>query len=306
MRTEIKVNWQILALSFALAAGLWYVVTVRDRLEVQAEVSLHYRGMPENLMVRDGLLKSFTVQLRGPKEMVKCLDTKMLSYSVDLSDLHRGTNLIPLAAPYTLVNSRALDVMGFSPGHLSLEVESVLERTVPLDLRFTLPALAQALKAENLRAAPPTVTVRGPESEVRKLTSLPLEVPIDPDATENEYERSLSVGTHAQVTVSPGTVRVYYSMAGKRSVINVERTPLANIKNRQRFKIVPAKVALTVELPESLAANKSYLDKIQGLVIVHSVTATSSLKIKPVVELPEGARLVSINPTELTVTNTGK
>ncbi|MDR2695649.1 MAG: hypothetical protein LBC79_04640, partial [Deltaproteobacteria bacterium] len=81
--SDLKMNWRILLLSFALACGLWYAVTVRDRLEVQAEVTLNYRGMPEQLMVRDGMLKSFTVQVRGPRELIKSLDTRMLTHLVD-------------------------------------------------------------------------------------------------------------------------------------------------------------------------------------------------------------------------------
>ncbi|MCL1984885.1 MAG: hypothetical protein FWG59_00355 [Betaproteobacteria bacterium] len=302
---DIKVNWKILLLSFVLACGLWYTVTVRDRLEVQAEVALNYRGMPENLIVRDGMLKSFTVQLRGPRELVKGLDTKMLNYSVDLSHLRHGTNIIALSAPFAVAESRALDVMGTVPNQLVLEVEGIMESTVPLEPRFSVPALAQAMKAENLHASPASISLRGPESVIKKMNSLKLDVPLELTAT-GDYQLSLAVSTPPQVTATPSVVVIRYSIAGKRTLAELERVPLLDAKNSQLHRITPKKVLLTVELPEGLMGSKSYLEKIRVIVNVKDIPPSGSGELTPAVELPEGARLVGISPAKLSVTKNGK
>lgn len=303
--TDIKLNWQILTLSFVLACGLWYTVTVRDRLEVQAEVALNYRSMPENLMVREGMLKNFTVQVRGPRALVRSLNTKTLTYFVDLSSLRRGTNVIALSAPFTMAESRALDVMGLVPNQLVLEAEAIMESTVPLEPKFSSPTLAQALKAENLRARPASISVRGPESVIKKLDSLKLDVPLELTAA-GDYHFSLSVSTPPQVTATPGTVLVLYSIVGKRALAELERAPLLDTKHAPLYQVTPKKVALTVELPEGLAANKSYLEKIRVLVNAKDLPLADSGEVKPSVELPEGARLVDISPAKLSVTKNGK
>ena len=302
---DIRLNWKILLLSFALACGLWYTVTVRDRLEVQAEVSLNYRSMPENLIVREGMQKNFTVQLRGPRELVKNLDTKMLTYAVDLSHLRQGTNIIALSAPFTTAESRALDVMGIVPNQLVLEVEGIMENTVPLEPRFSVPALAQALKAENLRVSPNAITLRGPESLIKKMNSLKLDVPLEPNAT-GDHQLSLPVGTPAQVTATPGAVVVRYSITGKRAVAELERAPLLDAKNSQSHRITPQKVLLTVELPEGLISSKSYLEKIRVVINAKDLPLSGAAELTPAVELPEGARLVGISPARLNVTKNGK
>ena len=302
---DIRINWQILLLSFVLACGLWHTVTVRDRLEVQAEVALNYRGMPDHLMIRDGMLKSFTVQVRGPRELVKSLDTRMLTYSVDLAHLRRGTNVIALAAPSTMMESRALYVMGLVPNQLVLEAEGMLESVVPLEPRFSVPALAQALKVENLHATPASVSLRGPENVIRKIHSLKLDVPLEAAAT-GEYRLSLPVSTPPQVTAAPGTVLVRYSVAGKRALVEIERTPVLDAKNALPYRVTPRKVSLTVELPEGLADDKSYLEKIRVVIDEKDLPLSGSGEAKPSVELPEGARLVGIFPAKLDVTKSGK
>jgi YbbR domain-containing protein len=302
---DMKINWQILLISFVLACGLWHTVTVRDRLEVQAEVTLNYRGMPEHLMVLDGMLKSFTVQVRGPRELVKSLDTKMLTYAVDLAHLRRGTNVIALDAPRAIVESRALDVMGLAPNRLVLEAEDVLESSVPLEARFSAPALAHALKAENLKVVPASISLRGPESVIRKMHSLRLDVPLEPTAT-GDYRLPLSVGTPPQVTAAPGTVLVSYSVAGKSVVVELERTPFLDAKHAPLYRITPRKVALTVELPEGLRNDKSYLEKVRVVMDAQALPPSGSAEVRPSVELPEWARLVGISPVKLDVTKSGK
>jgi len=305
MTFAVKFNWQILLPAFVLACGLWYAVTVGDRLEMQAEVNLTYRGMPENLMVREGLLKNFTVQVRGPRALIRSLDTRMLTHSVDLSSLRPGTNVIALSAPRIMSESRTLDVMGLVPNQLVLEADGIMESVVALEPRFSAPTLAQALKAENLRVTPASVSLRGPESVIRKIHSLKLDVPLEREAM-GEYQLSLFVNTPAQVTATPSTVLVRYSIASARVSLELERAPLLDVKTSQSYRITPQKVALTVELPTGLQDNKSYLEKIRVVINVKDLPLSGSGEVRPFVELPEGARLIYIFPARLGVTKNGK
>jgi len=301
--TFLEINWRILLLSFVLACGLWYAVTVRDRLEVQAEVSLNYRGMPEDLIVRDGMLKNFTVLVRGPKAMIRRLDSAMLTYSVDISHLRPGTNVIALAAPLPIVESRTIDVVGIVPNHLALEAEVVVERSVPLEPVFSAPAIAQAVKAEKLQVSPTSVTLRGPESVIRKMQSLKLDVPLESVVT-GDYRVSLPVSPPPHVTAAPGTVLVQYSIAGKSALMELERRPFVDAKIVQSYQILQQKVTLRVELPEGLMGDKKYLERIR--VVVKDLPLSGSGEVKPFVELPPGAHLVGISPEKLDVTKDGK
>jgi len=301
----ISTNWQILLLSFVLACGLWYTVTVGDRLEEQAEVTLNYRGMPENLIIRDGQLKSFTVHLRGPRELVKNLNTRMLTYSVDLSHLRSGTNTITLSAPRTMAESRALNVMSLVPNQLVLKAESMMESMVPLEPVFGVPLLAKALKAENLRVSPASISVRGPESVIRQIKSLKLDVPLDL-AAAGDYRLPFPVNAPPEVTAVPGTVFVSYSILGRRTLAELERTLVLDTQHARSYQVTPSKVQLTVELPEGLKENKGYLEKIRVFINVKDLPLSGSAELAPSVELPEGVRLVTISPVKLDVTKKGK
>jgi hypothetical protein len=229
----------------------------------------------------------------------------MLSYAVDLANLRHGTNVIALDAPRAIVESRALDVMGFVPNRLVLVAEGMLESLVPLEARFSAPALAHALKAVHLQVTPASVSLRGPESVIRKMHSLRLDVPLESNAT-GDYRLPLSVSAPPQVTATPGTVLVSYSVEGKYALVELERTPVLDARQAPQYRITPRKVALTVELPEGLRNDKGYLEKIRVVIDVGELPSSGSAEVRPSVELPEWARLVGISPVKLDVTKSGK
>ena len=304
--TSYNINWQILLLSFVLACGLWYGITVRDRLEMQAEINLSYKNMPENLLVREGLGKNYVVQLRGPRELIKNLDTKTLSHVVDLSVLRPGSNSITLGAPRALVESRAIEVMAIYPPVLVLEVEQELEKSVPLELKFASPSLAQALKVDGLLANVDAIVLRGAESLLKKVTKIAVEVPIESDVTQGKVELVVPVPAPAQLAAQPDVLLVSYTVVGTRTLLELERVVLTDARNPRSYTIDPPKLRLQVELPESLATNKNYLAKIRVVAAVQNLLPGQSQIIKPLVELPEGAHLAGISPTELKIGNTAK
>lgn len=82
--------WPVLA-----AVGMWYVVSVRDRLEAQVEVNIDYYGIPPNLVVTDGLISKITVRLRGPETLLRSIPQQRLTQAVDLSDIKKGVTVVP-------------------------------------------------------------------------------------------------------------------------------------------------------------------------------------------------------------------
>lgn len=62
-----------LLISIIAATGMWYVVSVRDRIEAQFDVFIDYYGIPQNLMVTDGLIKKISIRLKGPETLLRSI-----------------------------------------------------------------------------------------------------------------------------------------------------------------------------------------------------------------------------------------
>ena len=91
-----KGNWRYLLVAFLLALGLWYTLNAREQIERVVEVRLDYKGLPTGLIVTGGQLNKVSVRLRGPQELLRSMTNREISYTMDLSGVTPGKNVIPL------------------------------------------------------------------------------------------------------------------------------------------------------------------------------------------------------------------
>ncbi len=56
-----------------VAMAMWYLVSVRDRLEAQVEINVDYYDIPANLVVTDGLVSKIQVRLKGPETLLRSI-----------------------------------------------------------------------------------------------------------------------------------------------------------------------------------------------------------------------------------------
>ena len=96
-----KGNWRYLLVAFLLALGLWYTLNAREQIERVVEVRLDYKGLPTGLIVTGGQLNKVSVRLRGPQELLRSMTNREISYTMDLSGVTPGKNVIPLTTGKT-------------------------------------------------------------------------------------------------------------------------------------------------------------------------------------------------------------
>lgn len=164
------------------AVGMWYVVSVRDRLEAQVEVNIDYYGIPPNLVVTDGLISKITVRLRGPETLLRSIPQQRLTQAVDLSDIKKGVTVVPLGGDNLGPTFRAFELVDIQPPRIVIKADTLMERSVPLRTIVDSPLRGGALTVENVSVSPATVVLRGPEDVVSDISSVPLTIMLDPKA----------------------------------------------------------------------------------------------------------------------------
>lgn len=164
-------NWQYRILAVILALACWYVVTGREKVDAWVEISVELIGVPTKLHIREGLPSRVDVLVRGPKSMVRALDPKTLAYPLDLSGLTHGENSIALKPEKVPVQS-ALQVIEVSPPRITLDVEPLLEKRVPVEVKWQAP-LDPDFELVEKSVRPDTVRLRGPESIVSNIETIP-------------------------------------------------------------------------------------------------------------------------------------
>ena len=111
---------------------MWYMVSVRDRLEAQFDVNLDYYGIPANLVITDGLITKATVRLRGPETLLRSVTQRKLIQAVNLSNIKKGTTVVPLTAEHLGPGFRAFELIDVQPPRIVIKADNLLERSVPV------------------------------------------------------------------------------------------------------------------------------------------------------------------------------
>ena len=151
-----KGNWRYLLVAFLLALGLWYTLNAREQIERVVEVRLDYKGLPTGLIVTGGQLNKVSVRLRGPQELLRSMTNREISYTMDLSGVTPGKNVIPLTTgenkPPEL---RAYEVLEVTPSRMILEVDKIMETNLPVKVALRASPAASSVRLKDLVVDPP-------------------------------------------------------------------------------------------------------------------------------------------------------
>ncbi|MPZ23552.1 MAG: hypothetical protein GEU28_08395 [Dehalococcoidia bacterium] len=228
-------NLSLLALSILLAVGLWIFVTNEEnpeRAEVLADpLTVEPVNVPETLAVF-GPLESVTIEVSAPEDVLEDLDPQDFRTVADLSVGEVGENQVPVRVEYT-GGRRRVDINEVVPARISVTLEPVIERTVPVeaevveDPAFGLVPIVFAVE-------PATMVISGPAEAVNLVERVRGEVDLSEVTVPLE-------GLQTDVDLVPVSGRgfavdgVGLAQSTADVVINVERQAF-----EQALPVVPA------------------------------------------------------------------
>ncbi len=292
-------------LSVCIATALWYMVSIRDRIEMQIDVNMDYIGIPKNLIVTDGLIRTITVRLRGPETLLRNITSRHLRHQTDLSHIKKGVTVVPITAEKLSGYNRAFDVLDVQPPRIIVKADHVLERTIPVQPEVISNLRKGAITVTNIKISPSTVTVRGPESLVGDLTSIRLPLVIDTRAKGTLTQPSLSLDAPGLVTITPNNVQATYTITSGRIIVDQKYPVIIASDTPENYKVDPAETVVKVEVPESMAKNKSYLGQFKISVIPPADMTENVPQEVPVhLRIPDGMTVMEPHLEQVTVTCT--
>ena len=296
---SFSVNWKYLLISFVAAVLLWYTLNAREQVERVVEVRLDYKGLPSKLVVTAGQINKISVRLRGPLELLRSLSNRELAYTMDISGLTRGENVIPLAWD-PAQELRAIQVIEVIPPRLNLTVDEIMESRVTVVPTLRASPLERSLRMEDVRAEPGQVSVRGPASIVASLKQVSAEVPADLETEDKLVNDEVPVLAPPSVEVTPPTVKVQRRLVVTRRNLSLQRE-IIPYDEASDLVIQPPRVSLVVSVPRSLASNPDYLSQFQAYARPEENIDESNMKVAVEVIAPQGSRVVRVTPGEASI-----
>jgi YbbR domain-containing protein len=297
VRQAFTHNLGLKILSLAIAFSIWFFVNFGERdTEETLKVPLELRNIPAHLMIASPTVDFIDLRVSGPRALLGRIDRNRLVISLDLGGVRPGPAVFRLDTD-VLNLPRAVKVLRITPAQVTLELERVAHRSVPVHLRLTGKP-PPGLQVVDTKVAPETVQASGPASDVEDVEAANTE-PLD--------LRNISPGTiERELALEPPSEYLSFSANRVAAQVRIEEVRVTRefkqvdvqVRNASlHYRVRPDHVRVTVRGPRRLVDNLELGD---GAVSIDAEGKTvGEHVVKPAVELPTGVQLVSVEPAQV-------
>ncbi len=226
-------------ISILIACGLWiYVMTDQNPIiERSVEVELKQANLPENMVVFNAPDR-VAVKVRGSRSLIADDSEKLITASIDLKNVTEGQQELPVQVSFSKG-----DIISVSPAEISVYVDTVSEKTVPVHPRV-VGVVSDDLTLGSSKITPAEVMVKGATHRLKNINKVVAPVDVT-DQKDNFQTVSDLVAVNdngydiPNMKIIPASVTVEASMV--RQMITVD---------------IPVRVIMKGNLPEGINVSK--------------------------------------------------
>jgi YbbR domain-containing protein len=282
-------------LALLLAIGLWFFVNAGSKTsERTLRVRLDLAGLPAGMVITNPVPEYVEIRAIGSGLLLSSIDAKDLRAALDLSGVRPGVATFTLhSRNFSL--PRSVDVTRVTPSQVSLQVDRLLRRSVPVRLE-TRNELEPGLSLTQSSVLPETVEVTGPRSAVAVLPAVetqPVDLaPLPAGVTDREVDLVYPGGL---MQIRLPRVRVHLVVDRELAERSFAGVPLELRNAAPGLEAVPAEVRVVVAGPRDelggleLRPGAAYID-------ATDLSEPGPHRVRPEVALPPGYRVVRVEP----------
>ena len=139
-------NFPLKLLSLLIAFSLWFFVNFGERdSEESLKVPLELRNIPAHLMITSPRVDFIDLRVSGPRTLLGRIDRNRLSFGLDLNGVRPGPAVFRVDVA-SLNLPRGVQAARINPSQVTLEMERVGHKAVPVRLRPLQPAHRACLR----------------------------------------------------------------------------------------------------------------------------------------------------------------
>ena len=170
-------NWGLKLISLIFASLLWYFVVGEDKIDATVYIPVEIVNLPRELVISNQFKKQLEATISGPRSLISGLNRQRVTRTIDLAKATPGTIVIR-NEPETIQFPRGVTVSRIQPTHISLLIDELVEKELPVQVRTTgAPAIGHELAGVVFE--PPLIKISGPKAIVGRenlLTAKPIDI----------------------------------------------------------------------------------------------------------------------------------
>jgi YbbR domain-containing protein len=169
-------DWLMKLVALIITLALWLGVT-----GLRTPTSRRFTSVPLNLRVANELeitnspVAEVDIKITGDKSKIDQITPRDLAVTVDLTDVQSGNRTVQITPENVSIELPVgFKLEEIQPSKIAVELEKVIERDVPVKAE-TEGSVVDNFEIYSAPSVPLTVRVRGPESFIKPLDSIPTE-----------------------------------------------------------------------------------------------------------------------------------
>jgi YbbR domain-containing protein len=297
LRALFLEDWTLKALALLITLGLWYAVTTQRAPATKRlhDVPLEFR-LPENVDIGNNPLDRVDVMLEGSQDKLAVLTARDLVAQVDLTGLLPGDRNPRLTEKNVSMDlPEGVRILEITPRSLTLHLEPVDEREVPVEARFEGEPPPGYVRAA-AQVTPERIRIRGPRSHVNAVERAQTETISLAGRREtfDDPQVAVDIPNHKVVPME-ATVAVRVEISEELAERRFTHVP---VRSESGGAVSPDAAAVTLRGPRSVVEGLRPED------VRLLVAPAEGGAARPRLILPPGAQgrveLVNTNPSEFT------
>ncbi|MZP29755.1 hypothetical protein GTO91_08560 [Heliobacterium undosum] len=244
-------NWLYKLAALAIAILLWVYVNAEQQGVQTFPVQLEREGLEAGYVLDPEPPTVVELRVKGPKAIMANLSSRDFRARISLAGVKPG----PLTIGVTVDAPPNVQIISKSPAELSLNVDVLETRTLPLTWEFkgNMPA---GYRVGDPTLRPAEVVVSGPRDRLRLIQRVGVQIPV---GAKESFTRSLpvriiepAVGDDTRMQISPKSIEVTVPVIQEMTSKTVTVQPLVTGAPAAGYKVLSTRVepaSLSVTLP---------------------------------------------------------
>ena len=240
-----------LILFFFIGAGIFLLWPYISDKEADIFIPVNSEKIPEGLIITNGPFNGVEAHVRGPKSIIRTLSNLKVQYTIDLSRVNIGVNIIPIDQA-RIPFPKGISILKINPDSITVKVEEEIKKELPVHILLTGKP-AKGFMVVEAEAKPVSVTLRGAEDTLGKMDKVSTK-PIDIKGLSNSFKKevALNLAENLKLVDSSKIIHANIFIKERLTTKTFDNIPVEGDGSLYVYRITPPKITIKVKGPVNM------------------------------------------------------
>ena len=288
-----------LILFFFIGIGIFLLWPYASIQEADIFISVDTEQIPEGLIVTNGPFTGIEVHVRGPKSILRTLSDLKIQYTIDLSGVKIGVNVIPVHQ-VRIPLPDGISILKINPDSITVKVENEIKKKLPVNITLTGKP-AKGYMVVGAKAEPMSVILRGSEDTLGNMNKVSTK-PINIKGFSNSFKKNVALDLLENLKLVDSSKIILADVVIKEQLTTqtFDNIPVQGDGGLYVYRITPPTITIKVKGPVNMIEKLYGGNGIQVYVDLKGLTPGVYHK-RATITLPVKTTLIDAKPESFKV-----